>query len=272
MSAADDTLGVDRVDTWRRLLWELPVAALSWLVLLAAFGLLVGGSRGRDDEKVVPLDARLLDVPASVVGGLQGGGGPGPPPPDAPVAQAPAEAAPPPPPAEVKPKPEAKKPPLPSVPSEVKRSKTASPPVNVKQHAVKAMTEVPENAGTESGAGGSAPSLAAGSGTGGGGGVGGPGTGGGGGGSSSVGAQALFAPPPEVPDDLREDVFETEALARFHVDDDGHTTVTLVKATSNPRLNRILLDSLKQWRFAPAVKAGIKVDSEFDVRIPIAVR
>ena len=267
----DQALHLDPDDSWRRLLWEVPVAAIGWLALLAAFGLLVEGSRQRE-ETLVPLEARLLDVPATVVGGLQGGGGPGPPPPDAPIAHAPAQVAPPPPPADVKHKPEVKKPPLPPLPREMKRSKTAPPPVNLKQHALHTVAEAPEDAGTAPGAGASVPSAAGGSGAGAGGGPGGPGTGAGGIGTSNVGARALFAPAPEVPDDLREDVFEAEALARFHVDDDGHTTVTLVKATSSPRLNRILLESLQQWRFAPAVKGGIEIDSEFDVRIPIAVR
>lgn len=34
----------------------------------------------------------------------------------------------------------------------------------------------------------------------------------------------------------------------------------------------LLLDTLKQWRFFPAVRNGIAINSEFDVRIPIAVR
>ena len=96
--------------------------------------------------------------------------------------------------------------------------------------------------------------------------------GGGGLGADSIGAHAIYAPAPTIPDDLRENVFETVALAHFHVSFDGVATVTLTQPTSNPRLNLLLLDTLKQWRFFPAIRNGVATDSEFDIRIPIAVR
>jgi protein TonB len=37
---------------------------------------------------------------------------------------------------------------------------------------------------------------------------------------------------------------------------DGSAAVELVKPTQNPRLNRLLLDTLKTWRFMPAIKDG----------------
>jgi protein TonB len=48
--------------------------------------------------------------------------------------------------------------------------------------------------------------------------------------------------------------------------------VVLAQPTSNPQLNEILLDTLKQWRFFPAMKGGVAENSEFDVRIPITVQ
>ena len=96
--------------------------------------------------------------------------------------------------------------------------------------------------------------------------------GGGGLGADSIGARAIYAPAPTIPDDLRENVFEAVALAHFHVSFDGVATVTLTQPTSNPRLNLLLLDTLKQWRFFPAIRNGIAADSEFDIRIPIAVQ
>ena len=109
---------------------------------------------------------------------------------------------------------------------------------------------------------------------GGGGGIGG-GTGSGSGagiGSDSSGARAVYAPTPAIPDDLREDAFSTMAIAQFKVSPDGDVEVTLVKPTPNPRLNQILLDTLKQWKFFPAMKEGIAIASQFEVRIPIAVQ
>jgi periplasmic protein TonB len=48
--------------------------------------------------------------------------------------------------------------------------------------------------------------------------------------------------------------------------------VTLAKPTADPRLNQILLSTLEQWRFFPAMKGGVAIDSAFDVRIPVSVQ
>ena len=75
------------------------------------------------------------------------------------------------------------------------------------------------------------------------------------------GAQALIHPLPAIPDELREEAMNEAATARFQIAVDGSTTVTLVKPTQNPRLNRLLLETLKNWRFMPAIKDGNPVPS-----------
>jgi protein TonB len=94
----------------------------------------------------------------------------------------------------------------------------------------------------------------------------------GGGAAESIGARALYAPTPQIPDDLRENIFSALAIAHFVVDRDGKVQVTLVQATSNPRLNQVILASLQTWKFFPATRDGVPVASEFDLRIPIAVQ
>jgi protein TonB len=91
-------------------------------------------------------------------------------------------------------------------------------------------------------------------------------------GNDASGARALYAPTPTIPDDLREDVFQAVAVAHFKVSPDGAVEVTLAQPTSNPRLNQILLNTLREWKFFPAMKDGIAINSEFDVRIPISVQ
>ncbi len=81
----------------------------------------------------------------------------------------------------------------------------------------------------------------------------------------------MYAPTPTIPDDLRDETFNAVALAHFKVSYSGDVQVSLTQPTTSPRLNEILLDTLKQWRFFPAMKKGVAVDSEFDVRIPITV-
>lgn len=90
-------------------------------------------------------------------------------------------------------------------------------------------------------------------------------------GTDSAGARAIYAPPPKIPDDLRQDAMQAEAMAHFVVAPDGTVTVTLVKPTGNPRLNQVLLAALSQWQFFPATRSGTPVPSEFDLRIPIVI-
>ncbi len=89
---------------------------------------------------------------------------------------------------------------------------------------------------------------------------------------ASSGARAIIRPMPQIPDDLREGAFNSAALARFHIAVDGSATVELAKPTPNPRLNRILLDSLRKWRFIPAIKNGKPVASTEEIIVKIEVK
>jgi len=89
---------------------------------------------------------------------------------------------------------------------------------------------------------------------------------------ASSGARAIVQPMPQIPDDLREGTFNSTALARFHIAVDGTIQVELVKPTPNPRLNRILLDSLRKWRFIPEIKNGKPVASTEDIVVKIEVK
>ncbi len=86
------------------------------------------------------------------------------------------------------------------------------------------------------------------------------------------GAQAIFKPMPDIPEALRRRKTEWVALARFTVAADGSAQVELVEATSEPLLNRLLLEALKRWRFFPALENGRPVASTVEIRIPIAVQ
>lgn len=86
------------------------------------------------------------------------------------------------------------------------------------------------------------------------------------------GAKALSQPIPVIPDELRQEYMNVTAVARFQIAEDGTSTVTLIKPTQNPRLNRLLLESLKNWRFAPALKDGKPVATSEDKVIRVNVR
>ncbi len=237
-------------DPWRRLPWLTPSALLLWALLLLGFAVLLRSAR-QPPESVERLDARLIEIPAAPEpGGLQGDAG----------AEAPAPAAAPPvpvPPPHVEPKHEKAPPPRPRV-------QKPAPATVYDSHGAHTAAPAPVEGGAADQAPADGAAVTGGS----------PGHSGSGGGlgADSIGARALYAPVPRIPDDLREEVFETVAVAHFQVTFDGAATVSLSKPTTNPRLNSLLLDTLRQWKFAPAVRNGVAIDSAFDVRIPIAVQ
>jgi protein TonB len=223
----------------RRLLWIIPAAIAIWTVLLSGFSLILMRTKAPSAE-LKPIEARLVEIPA--VGGLQGNGG-------------------------------AIHPPAPAIPhpktvephptSHVKKIAPAPPVIRSPYGTAKSTTApgVEEKPGASAGsASDSGVSSEAGEGS------------GGGIGTDTVGAQAIYAPTPVIPDDLREDVMQAEAVARFKVSFDGISEVTLEKPTSSPRLNQVLLDTLKQWKFFPAVRNGVAIESSFEVRIPVSVQ
>ncbi|WP_408272627.1 energy transducer TonB [Paraburkholderia agricolaris] len=85
--------------------------------------------------------------------------------------------------------------------------------------------------------------------------------------SGDAAAHSISQPLPELPDDLREQAYQTVATARFAIHADGSVDVELIKPTPNPRLNQLLLEALRKWRFFPAMQAGHPVESRQDIRV-----
>jgi outer membrane biosynthesis protein TonB len=60
----------------------------------------------------------------------------------------------------------------------------------------------------------------------------------------------LFQPLPEIPLDMRNEAFSAKIIAKFYIEKDGSVSdVELLEISHNPRLNLLLLKSLKKWRF-----------------------
>jgi periplasmic protein TonB len=230
-------------DPGRRLLWTLPMALLIWLALLMGFSAMLELTAAPPPD-LKAVEARLVELPPEV-GGLQGG----------PAAAAPAQ-----------PKPAVVKP-VPVVHPHVAphphiKMKPIAPPVAPSETGTAKTEAPPEPSSGNANAHPSSNSAAGGSGSGSGSGL----------GSDTAGARAIYAPVPTIPDELREDTINTVAVAHFKVSYDGQVEVTLVTPTSNPQLNEILLDTLKQWKFFPAMRNGVAIPSEFDIRIPVTVQ
>jgi len=235
-------------DPWRRLPWVTLVALSIWIGLLAAFAFLLRHTEPRPAE-LKPLEARIVELP-SEVGGLAGGGGQ-----PARVAARPARAKVAPHVPRVVQRKKVEQAPLPVLPNGTATSPAAAPTRAPSGAAGGGAREDSNQAGESAGVEGT-----------------GSGAGPGGLGSDHLGAHAIYAPLPEIPDELRENAIQTVAVAHFKVSYDGEVIVSLATRTENPRLNEILLDTLKQWRFFPAMKNGVAIDSEFDLKIPISVQ
>jgi len=239
-------------DQWTRLAWVVPLSLFLWAALLTLFALLLERTAPPPTE-MTPAELRIVELPPT--GGLQGGAAV-----QHPQAAAPAK----PKVATVKPKPHVKikRVPLPAV--RVHRVKPKVPAAPLLPPSASGTAKEPAEAAPSGGGpstGGEPASAGTGHGAGSGAGI----------GSDSSGARAIYAPKPVIPDSLREEAFQTVAVARFTISYDGQVEVTLVTPTESPQLNELLLETLRQWRFFPAMKSGVAVDSQFDLRIPISV-
>ncbi len=80
-------------------------------------------------------------------------------------------------------------------------------------------------------------------------------------------ARATYQPLPAIPDEDRAEAYAAVALARFTVHPDGSADVSLVQATHNPTLNRLLLASLRQWHFTAALQDGHPIETTIELRV-----
>jgi periplasmic protein TonB len=90
-------------------------------------------------------------------------------------------------------------------------------------------------------------------------------------GTEQMGAKAIYQPLPKIPDDLRDEAISAVAIARFQINPDGTVSVELIKATSNPRINQIIVNTLKTWKFFPALQNGKPVSSTQEIKVRVDV-
>ncbi|MGA7180690.1 MAG: TonB family protein [Thiobacillaceae bacterium] len=90
--------------------------------------------------------------------------------------------------------------------------------------------------------------------------------------TGNSGAQAIFKPMRQLPDEFRQDALSISVPVRFNVATDGTATVELVKPTPNTGLNRFLLNNLKKWRFFPAMQDGKPVASTLPFLVKLEVK
>jgi periplasmic protein TonB len=76
-----------------------------------------------------------------------------------------------------------------------------------------------------------------------------------------VEAEPVDEPKPVLPDDLLDSDIDTTFYGYFTIHADGTVDVKMVQSTGNSILDRLAIDAAKQWRFTPATKNGMPVDS-----------
>ncbi len=224
-----------RDDPWRRLPWLLPLALLLSALALAAFLWFLSGPRYTPPPPpAVQVD--VIELPA-------------PPPPQAETLPPP-EPEPPPPP-DVEPEPPS---PQESVVEPTREAPPPPPPKPAPRPRVQvAKPEPPTTPPPQTAVAPPPPSAAP-------------------AGGNTMGPRALYQPKPEIPEELRHHRLDLVAVARFQVAANGSTQVELIEPTSEPGLNRVLLDTLKKWRFFPALESGKPTAATIDIRIPLSVQ
>ena len=82
-------------------------------------------------------------------------------------------------------------------------------------------------------------------------------------------AVPIDMPKPTLPDSLRSDTLDRTTVAEFVVGADGTPTeVRVVQSAGISDLDQLALDAAKQWRFKPATRDGVPVQST--VRLHVA--
>ena len=238
--------GLLRDDPWRRLAWELPAALVLLLVSLAGFlHLLAEPGTLPTPAPPAPMEVDLVELPSPTPAAVP----PAPEPPPPPMAQPE-----PPPPLPLPEVSEDEPPPPPPEPAAA--AQPEAPPPKPRPPSPRARPPAPpQTAAVPSAATAAPPTTSTATAP-----------------SGNMGARALFKPMPEIPEALRHHALDLTALARFRVAASGAAEVELVEPTPDPTLNAALLETLKRWRFFPAMENGKAVASTIDIRIPITVR
>lgn len=80
--------------------------------------------------------------------------------------------------------------------------------------------------------------------------------------------EPIYQPLPAIPEELRDEAFSSLTMARFYIDSAGNVEkVELIQPSNNPKLNQLLLKSLKKWKFSASNRATSKdIKVNFEVK------
>ncbi len=81
----------------------------------------------------------------------------------------------------------------------------------------------------------------------------------------------IFNPMPVIPTDLRTHRYSTSVRVEFFVNKDATFTAKLFSSTGYDELDRVVIDTLKKWKFSPATMDGQPVNGTLKLRIQFSV-
>lgn len=82
-----------------------------------------------------------------------------------------------------------------------------------------------------------------------------------------------YSPQPTIPDDLRDADFDSNVTAQIMVSTEGDPEdVKIVHSSGNDELDSIALDTAKRWRFKPATRDGVAIESRVLLHIEFQVQ
>lgn len=84
-------------------------------------------------------------------------------------------------------------------------------------------------------------------------------------------AEASFSPDPTIPDSLKRGEFKSFVRVRVEIAADGTFEASLRTTSGNPEVDQRVLEALKRWKWKPALKNGIAVESVQVFRYDIEV-
>lgn len=81
------------------------------------------------------------------------------------------------------------------------------------------------------------------------------------------GPVALYAPSPVIPIYLRDQKLKTSVVIEFLITAQGLVTPRLLESSGTPELDSIALSTVAKWKFKPAAKDNVPIDSKTRLRI-----
>ncbi len=89
--------------------------------------------------------------------------------------------------------------------------------------------------------------------------------------SKLVDAKVLESPSPEIPSEYNDEAFKSTCTARFNIDAKGAFTVKLLESSGNEEIDKLVLKTLKKWKFKPATLDDEPVVSSRKLKIELEI-